>query len=533
MINHRAQPCDEGLIRFVPLAYECGKAQKNWILAGTILGSSMAFIDASVVTIALPAIERDFGASVSLIQWVVNSYTLSLAALILIGGGVGDLFGRRRVFVIGLSIFAATSLWCGLAPSIGQLVAARALQGVGAALLIPTSLAIIGASFDKAERGKAIGTWAGVSAIAGAIAPILGGLIVDYSTWRWIFLINPIVALPTIWIALRHLPESRNTQAKPGLDWRGALLAFAGLGSLAFGLIESAQAGWRDPIVITSLLVGLLLLIAFAWEEWRSAAPLMPLGLFRSHVFSAINLLTFFLYAALSGVFFLLPFLLIQVHGYSATQAGAVFLPFTVVMGGLSRWSGGLLDRFGARLPLTIGPAIAALGLGLLALPAGSSYWLTFLLPMVVLGLGMAVSVAPLTAAVINAVPAHQAGVASGINNAVARVASLLAVALFGAVALSDLDHALDRRVSSLALSSQARQAIDSARGKFVTESIVAKVAGEDRRIVEIVIKESLAESLRHSMLLAAMLALAGSVCGVFVSGTSAPHRGRHRSVSD
>jgi EmrB/QacA subfamily drug resistance transporter len=532
VINHRAEPCDEGVIRSVPPAYECGRAQKNWILAGTILGSSMAFIDASVVTVALPAIERDFETSVSLIQWVVNAYTLSLAALILIGGGAGDLFGRRRVFVIGLLIFAATSLWCGLAPSIAQLVAARALQGVGAALLIPASLAIIGASFDKTERGKAIGTWAGVSAIAGAVAPILGGFIVDYSTWRWIFLINPIVALPTIWIALRHLPESRNTQARSGLDWRGALLAFAGLGSLAFGLIESPQAGWRDPIVIASLVAGSLLLIAFVWEEWRNPAPLMPLHLFRSRVFSSINLLTFFLYAALSGVFFLLPFLLIQVHGYSATQAGAVFLPFTIIMGALSRWSGGLLDRFGARLPLTIGPAIAALGFGLLALPADGSYWLGFFLPIVVLGLGLAVSVAPLTTTVINAVPAHQSGVASGINNAVARVASLLAVALFGSIALSDFNHALDRRVSSLALSAQARQAIDNARGKFVTESIVVNLQGEDRLIVESIIKESLAESLRRSMLLAAALAFAGSFCGAFAIGTSAAHRKRPPRVT-
>ena len=530
MINHRAEPCDEGVIRSVPIAYECGKAQKNWILAGTILGSSMAFIDGSVVNVALPAIERDFEASVSLIQWVVNAYTLSLAALILIGGGAGDLFGRRCVFVIGLLIFAGTSIWCGLAPSITQLIAARALQGTGAALLIPASLAIIGATFDKAERGRAIGTWAGASAIAGAIAPILGGFIVDHSTWRWIFLINPLVALPTIWIALRHLPESRNEQAKPGLDWRGALLAFAGLGSVAFGLIESSDAGWRDLTVIASLVAGSLLLIAFVWEEWRSPAPLMPFSLFRSRVFSGINLLTFFLYAALSGVFFLLPFLLIQVHGYSATQAGAVFLPFMIIMGGLSRWSGGLLDRFGARLPLTIGPVIAALGFGLLALPADGSYWIAFLLPIVVLALGMAVSVAPLTATVINAVPAHQSGVASGINNAVARVASLLAVAVFGAIALGDFNRGLDRRVLSLTLSSQTRQAMEKARGKFVTESVVFSVQGEDRRIVESVIKDSLAESLRRSMLLAAALAFAGGVCGAFAIGTSAPHRkGRQR----
>ena len=525
MISHRAEPYGEGVIRSVPIAYECGKAQKNWILAGTILGSSMAFIDGSVVTVALPAIEKDFQTSVSLIQWVVNSYTLSLAALILIGGAAGDLFGRRRIFLIGLSIFAITSIWCGLTPSITQLVAARAFQGMGAALLIPISLAIIGASFDKAERGKAIGTWAGASAIAGAIAPILGGFIVDQSTWRWIFLINPIIALPTIWIALRHLPESRDTQAKPGLDWRGALLAFAGLGSLVFGLIQSAETGWRDPIVIASLVAGSLLLIAFVWQEWRSPAPLMPLGVFRSRVFSGINLLTFFLYAALSGAFFVFPFLLIQVHGYSATQAGAVFLPFMIIMGGLSRWSGGLLDRFGARLPLTIGPAIAAAGFALLALPAGGSYWLAFFLPVVVLGFGMAISVAPLTTTVINAVPAHQSGVASGINNAVARVASLLAVALFGAVALSDFNHALDRRVASVGLSSQAKQAIENARGKFVIEPMSLNVQGEDRRMVESVIKDALAESLRRSILLAAALAFAGGICGALTIRTVASDR--------
>ncbi|MDQ2953403.1 MAG: MFS transporter [Pseudomonadota bacterium] len=492
----------------------------------------MAFIDSSVVNIALPAIERDFETNVSLIQWVVNSYTLSLAALILIGGAAGDLLGRRRIFLIGLSVFATTSIWCGLAPSVTQLVAARALQGMGAALLIPVSLAIIGASFDKAERGKAIGTWAGASAIAGAIAPILGGLLVDHSTWRGIFLINPIVALPTIWIALRHLPESRDTQAKPGLDWQGALLAFAGLGSLVFGLIQSAETGWRNLTVIASLIAGSLLLIAFVWEESRSPAPLMPLRLFRSRVFSGINLLTFFLYAALSGAFFLFPFLLIQVHGYSATQAGAVFLPFMIIMGGLSRWSGGLLDRFGARLPLTLGPAIAAAGFGLLALPTGGSYWLAFFLPIVVLGLGMAVSVAPLTATVINAVPVHQSGIASGINNAVARVASLLAVALFGAIALVDFNHALDKRASSIALSSQAKQAIENARGKFVMEPIVLNVQGEERRIVESVITDSLAESLRRSMLLAAALAFAGSVCGAFAIRKSASHRRRKSRIT-
>jgi EmrB/QacA subfamily drug resistance transporter len=516
VINPRAQPCDEGLIRSVRTTPDSVRCNKAWVLAATILGSSMAFIDGSVVNVALPALEKNLETSVALIQWVINSYTLSLAALILIGGAAGDRFGRRRIFVSGIAIFASASIWCGLAPNVTQLIVARAIQGVGAALLIPASLAIIGASFDEAERGRAIGTWAGFSAITAAVAPLLGGWIVDYSTWRWIFLINPIFAVPTIWVALRHLPESRDPEAKAGLDWGGALLALIGLGGLAFGLIASPNLGWRDPIVIGSLLAGTVLLIAFVWQERRDPNPIVPLHLFRSRTFTGVNLLTLLLYAALGGAFFLLPFDLIQVHGYSATLAGAVFLPFTIIMGVLSRWSGGLIDRFGARLPLTIGPAIAALGFALFAASPGDSYWARFVLPVAVLGLGMAVSVAPLTTTVINAVPRHQSGVASGINNAVARVASLLAVATFGAVALADFNRALDRRLATPTLSVEARETIKRARGKFVIDLPSAELRGEDRRSAELVVKESLAESLRHAMLLAALLALAGSVCAAF-----------------
>ncbi len=511
MINPRAQPCDEGLIRSVRTTPESLTCNRTWVLAGTIMGSSMAFIDGSVVNIALPALEKSLQANVALIQWVINAYTLSLAALILIGGAAGDRFGRRRVFVIGIAIFAGASLWCGLAPNATQLIAARAVQGVGAALLIPTSLAIIGASFDEAERGRAIGTWAGFSAIAAAIAPLLGGWIVDHFSWRWIFLINPIFALPTIWVALRHMPESRDPTAGSGLDWLGALLVLAGLGSLAAGLIAWPDLGWQHPMVAGSLAAGLLLLIAFVWQEARSAAPLVPLDLFRSRTFSGVNLLTLLLYAALGAAFFVLPFDLIQVRGYSATLAGAVFLPFTIVMGVLSRWSGGLADRFGARLPLTIGPAIAAIGFALLAVSPGQSYWTAFLLPITVLGFGMAVSVAPLTMTVINAVPKHRSGVASGINNAAARVAGLLAVAIFGAVALADYNRALDQRVATLPI--EARHVIERARGTFAFDRALEGIPGETRRIAEPAIKDALAESIRHVLLLAAALALAGSVC--------------------
>jgi EmrB/QacA subfamily drug resistance transporter len=481
-------------------------------LLAAIMGSFVVGLDSTVVNVALPAIETDLATSVVVIQWLVNAYTLSLAALLLTGGAAGDRFGRRLVFVVGTGIFAAASVWCGLSGSVTQLISARAIQGAGAALLIPCSLAIIGASFSEAERGKAIGTWAGFSAISAAIGPLMGGFIVDHASWRWIFLINPFIALPTIWIALRHVPESRDPDAGAGLDWRGAALALAGLGSLVFGLMASPELGWH-PIVMAALSAGMLLLIAFVWEESRSRAPMMPLGLFRSATFSGINLLTLLLYAALGGAFFFLPYLLIQVHGYSATLAGAIFLPFTIIMAALSRWAGGLLDRFGARLPLIIGPAIAALGFLLLAWPGtGGSYAVTFLLPMIVLGLGMAITVAPLTTAVINAVPARQAGTAAGINNAVAAVANLLAVAILGAIALGAYNRALDHRLAAGTLPRAATQAIADARGKFVTDAGTT-VQGEDRRLADIAVRQALADSIRLVMLLAAALALAGAGC--------------------
>jgi EmrB/QacA subfamily drug resistance transporter len=521
MINPKARPCDEGAIRSVTATSDCVASSKPWVLAVTILASTMAYIDESVVNVALPAIERDLGTSVVVIQWLVNAYTLSLGALLLIGGAAGDQFGRRRIFVIGTAIFAVASVLCGFSANVTQLIAARAAQGVGAALLIPCSLAIIGATFEEAERGKAIGTWAGYSAIAAAVGPLLGGFVIDHSSWRWIFLINPFVALPTILIAVRHVPESRDPEAQPTIDWLGALLAFTGLGSVAFGLIAWPDSGGSDPAVIASLVAGTLLLIAFVWVEARLRAPMMPLTLFRSPTFTGVNLLTLLLYAALGGAFFFLPFDLIQVHGYSATLAGAVFLPFTIIVGGLSRWSGGLLDRFGARLPLIVGPVIAAAGFALLALPGpGGSYWTTFLPPIVVLALGMAVTVAPLTTSVINAVPARQAGTASGVNNAVASVANLLAVAILGAIALGTFNLALDRHLAEPTLSRDVRQTVEAARGKFVTDAGLPISAGEDREIANAIIKESLADSIRAVMLLAAALALLGAACAALTIRT-------------
>jgi EmrB/QacA subfamily drug resistance transporter len=451
------------------------------------------------------------------IQWLVNAYTLSLSAFMLIGGSAADQFGRRRIFVVGISIFAAASLWCGLSPTISQLILARAIQGFGAALLIPCSLALIGASFDDDERGKAIGTWAGFSAIASAIGPLLGGWIVDHFSWRWIFLINPLLALPAIWIVRHHVLECRDPEARGPLDWSGAFVALLGLAGICFGFIAAPDFGWTDVKVAAPLAVGLLLLASFVWMEARSHSPMLPLDLFRSRTFSAVNLLTLLLYAALGGAFFFLPFALIQVQGYSAALAGAAFLPFTVIMALLSRWSGGLVDRFGARLPLVMGPIIVGLGFGLLAFSVGGGGYATFLASMTVLGLGMAISVAPLTTTVLNAVPAHQTGVASGINNAVSSLAGLLAVAIFGAVSLGIYDHGLDHSLRSASVSPELKQALQAARGQFTIAPAASGIEGVDRELARMIIKASLAESIRDIMLLAAILALGAAASGALL----------------
>jgi len=530
MSSSRTRPCAEEIIHSTSLAVNRPADAKRWVLLASILASSIANIDESVVNIALPAIETDLRTSAIVIQWIVNAFILSVSALLLVGGSAGDQFGRRRFFIVGLSIFAAASLWCGLAPGLTQLILARAVQGAGAAVLLPCSLALIGATFDETERGRAIGTWAASAAVATAIAPLLGGWIVDHFSWRWIFLINPLIALPAIWIAYCHVPESRDPDAKPGLDWRGTILLLLGLGGLAYGLIASPVSGWRDPVVLVSITGGLVLLIGFVYAEYRSRTPILPLSLFRSRTFSAVNLLTLLLYGALNGVFFFLPFALIQVHGYPATFAGAAFLPFTIIMAALSRWAGGLLDRFGARLPLMIGPAIAAIGIGVMGLMVANGSYTEFLVSIAILGLGMVITVAPLTATVINAVPAHKTGVASGISDTVASVGNLLAIAILSAVALSILDHELTRNLQNPALSDGVKHAIQAARGQLVIEPALSNIQGADRASAESILKASLADSISWAMLIAAALALSGAAAGALIPRRSRGSSGGHRT---
>ena len=432
-------PCDEGVIKAQPACTASLAPRKNYALAATVLGSSMAFIDGSVVNIALPAIQREFaagaGASLADMQWVISAYLLALGSLLLVGGSLGDRFGRRTIFIIGIALFTTASAACGLASGTQALIAMRALQGVGAALLVPASLAIIGSVYEGEGRGKAIGTWAAWTAITGAAGPVLGGWLVDAVSWRAIFFLNLPLAVATLWLAIYAVPDSRDPDAPQHFDWLGVLLVASGLGALTYGLTLVPERGWRQASVLWPLLGGLAALTAFALVQARESAPMVPPALFRSRNFVGINLLTLLLYFALGGVLFFLPFVLIGGFGYSATAAGATLLPFSVMVGLLSSSAGKAMPRLGARFMLTWGPVIAAAGLALMALPGrGWSYWAGFFPAMVVLGLGMTIAIAPLTTTVMDAVPSAHAGVASGVNNAVARVASLLAVAVLGVV---------------------------------------------------------------------------------------------------
>lgn len=424
-----SDPDADGGIRY-------GSARGRWVLAAMVLGSALASIDATVVGIALPAIGRDFGSSVSGLQWVVNAYTLALAGLLLISGSAGDVYGRKRFFVAGVVWFAIASGLCALAPNSGLLIGARGLQGVGAALLTPGSLAILQASFAPADRGKAIGAWSGLGGLATAVGPFLGGWLVSAVSWRLIFLINLPLAVVVIALTLRHVPESRDpAKASTRIDLVGGALATLGLVGLTYGLIQGPSGGWR-PSSTGVLFVGVLLLIAFVLWERRVAMPMLPLKLFAARQFSVTNAVTFVLYGATGGVFFLLPIQLQEVSGYSPLQAGVSLLPLTVVMLLLSARSGALAARIGPRLQMSIGPALVGLSLFLLVGVDATGTYTTQVLPAVlVLGLGFAATVAPLTATALASAPATEAGTASAVNNDVARTASLIAVAVLPAIA--------------------------------------------------------------------------------------------------
>ena len=406
----------------------------RWVLLATVLGSAIASIDATVVGIALPAIGRDFNASLSALQWVVTGYTLTLAGLLLLAGALGDKYGRKRVFVIGVSWFAIASLLCAVAPSAGFLIGARALQGVGAALLTPGSLAILEAVFRPDDRSKAIGAWSGFSGVGTAIGPFIGGYLVAAASWRYIFLINLPLAVVVVAVTLRHVPESRDPAATAPIDVTGGVLVTLGLIGLTYGLIEGPGGNWTKPLVLAGLLGGLALLAAFLWWEHRTPSPMLPLNLFSSRQFTATNVVTFVVYGGIGGALFLLPIQLQQVSGYSALESGIALLPVTAITLALSQRSGALAGRIGPRLQMSVGPVLVGLGLGLFTLITASGDYLTEVLPgVLVFGFGLAVAVAPLTSTALSSVPPEHAGMASAVNNDVARAAALIAVALLPA----------------------------------------------------------------------------------------------------
>jgi len=512
-------PCDEAVMQLGSGSAPRRSSARTWILAATILGSSLAFIDSTVVNVALPALQATFRATVVDLQWVVESYGLFLAALILVGGSFGDRFGRRRIFVTGVSIFATASAVCGLASNMDQLIIARSIQGIGAALLVPGSLAIISTSFDEKSRGAAIGTWSGFTAITTAVGPVLGGWLVQHASWRWVFFMNLPIAMAVIAISLWQIPETHG-EREGRLDWLGAMLATMGLAGMVTGFVETPNRGWSNPLVFGSLIFGACCSIAFVWVEAQAEAPTLPLALFKSRNFSGANLLTLLLYSAIGIFFFVFPLNLIQVQGYSTTATGAALLPFILLMFALSRWSGGLVARYGSRPPLILGPLLVGSGFFLFAIPStGGSYWRMFLPAVIVLGFGMAVTVAPLTTVIMKSAQEDRAGTASGVNNAVARVAGVLAIAILGLLMVKAFGFRLNSSFVHLSLPPNVLKQLHANEVKLAGLDVSAELDPSVQSAVRASIRDAFVFGFRIVMLICAVLSLASSgVAGLMIS---------------
>jgi len=475
----------------------------------------MSFIDGSAVNVALPVMQRELHASAQSGQWVVESYALFLSALMLIGGSLGDIFGRRLVYGIGIALFAVASLGCALAPNVDVLVVARSVQGIGAALATPGSLALISAHFEGEARGKAIGTWSGFAAMTAAIGPVLGGWLVQFGSWRTVFLINVPLALIVIVLLVRAVDESRDESAPREVDYPGALLATLGLGGLVYGLI-ALQSGQHDQAALWALGIGSIALAGFIAVERRSRHPMMRLDVFTSRTFSAANLYTFLLYSAIGGCLYFVPFDLIDVQGYGTAAAGGAMLPFIVIMAVSSRFSGGLVARIGARRPLVAGAVLAAAGLAVYGCAGiGKPYWTSFFPGAVLLGLGGALFVAPLTTTVMDALESSHAGLASGINNAVSRVAGLIAVAALGIVLANVFDARIATRIAHLPLAPSVRRLALAARGPLFAGQVPHGVVGpSDRAQIAAAAKASYADGFALVMFVSAFITLGAAAIG-------------------
>jgi len=492
---------------------QVSSTQKKWALAATIIGSGMAFINGSVVNVALPAIQDSLNATVADMQWVISIYTFILGTLILTGGSAGDYYGRKRVFGTGVFVFLLSTIWCGLAPDVQQLIYARAGQAIGGAMMIPGSLAIITDLYEKEQRGKAIGTWSGFTALSTAAGPLLGGILVDQFSWRFIFLISIPLAIIVLIILFWRVPESKAAGSNGHPDWKGALLATLGLGLICYGLIKASESGIGHPEVWITLTSGALVFAAFIWVEHAVANPMMPPGLFGSKSFTGANLVTMFFYLSLAGVFFLLPFNFIQIQGYSATAAGAAFIPFPLLVGGLSRWSGGMVVRFGAKPMLIAGPLLAGFGFLLLGLHGTSSnYWTSFFPGIFFMGLGVAVSFAPMNTTVMSSVPRKDAGTASGINKAISRLSGMLSVALLGALAILLFGYELLELMQQGEIPQQVQQQLMNEKSSLAKASIPEGLTPAMQAALEQSIRESFLNSFRKVMFVSAGLVTLGAI---------------------
>jgi EmrB/QacA subfamily drug resistance transporter len=497
---------------------------KRLVLVACIIGSGIAFLDGTVVNVALPAIQRDLGAGLAAQQWVVEGYMLTLSSLLLVGGSLDDLFERRTVFAVGVGGFGVMSLACALAPTVGVLIAARALQGVFGALLVPSTLAIIIATFPENERGGAIGTWTAWSGISTVVGPLLGGALIDSASWRWVFLINVPFVIVVLVLTAKAIPRTASQQPDARVDFLGAFLCAAGLGGVIFALIEQPRRGWGDPAVAIAAVGGVLTLIAFYLHERRTPSPMLPLYLFRSRNFAVGNVATLTMYAGLGGALFFVALYLQQVAGYSALAAGAAFLPLTFMTFTLARRFGMLADRYGPRLFMGFGPIIAAAGLALLLRIDAKADYVTQLLPaLLVFGLGLSMTVAPLTAAVLAAVDEKHSGVASGVNNAVARVAGLLAIAVLGAFVSSQFSSVVDDHLAGRPLSPTGQAAVKEAKDRSITTQPAARVPPPERAQVKSALDDASASAFHLGLGIGAGLVFIGGV--VSLIGIENPRR--------
>jgi EmrB/QacA subfamily drug resistance transporter len=497
---------------------------KRLVLIACIVGSGIAFLDGTVVNVALPAIQRDLGAGLAAQQWVVEGYMLSLSSLLLVGGSLDDLFERRTVFAVGVAGFGVMSLACALAPSVGFLVAARVLQGAFGALLVPSTLAIIIATFPESERGAAIGSWTAWTGISTVVGPLAGGVLIDNANWRWIFLLNVPLVIFVLVLTAKAIPHTQSRQPDAKVDFLGGLLCAVGLGGVVFALIEQSRLGWSDPAVAIAGIAGVLALVAFVLHERRTENPMMPLDLFRSRNFAVGNLATLTMYAGLGGALFFVALFLQQVAGYSALDAGASFLPITAMVFGLSRRFGALADKFGPRWFMGLGPLVAAAGLALLLRVDAKPDYLGEVLPaLIVFGLGLSMTVAPLTSTVLAAVDETHAGVASGVNNAIARIAQLLAIAVFGAFVASQFSSVLDSRLGDRPLSAAAHAAVAEAKDRSLTIAPAQRVPAPERPVVRQALEDASESAFHVGIGIGALLVMAGGV--VSLVGIRNPRR--------